>query len=107
MPASCPIRARWLAYWLAFWAFDTAVYLRFRQVTERLGDLTLALIAAVQVDQRQREIAQTLSDLAEAKIGRRAKHPKGQAARRASDVTGTRQAECVMTRMARMLAYGF
>jgi hypothetical protein len=66
-----------------------------------------ALIYLHGSDQRQREIAQTLSDLAEAKIGRRAKHPKGQAARRASDVTGTRQAECVMTRMARMLAYGF
>jgi len=30
----------------------TAPYLGFRQVTERLGDLALALVAAVQVDQR-------------------------------------------------------
>jgi len=43
-----------------------------------------ALIYLHGSDQRQREIAQALSDLAEAEIGRRAKHPKGQAARRAS-----------------------
>jgi hypothetical protein len=38
--------------WAAFGALTAALYLRFRQVTQRLGDLLLTLITAVQVDQR-------------------------------------------------------
>jgi len=43
----------------------TALYLRFRRVTERLGDLVLALVAAVQVDQRDagRGVAHTVHKL--------------------------------------------
>src|SRR6202034_2100283 len=50
-----PPRARYVPdalCWAAFGALTAALYLRFRQVTQRLGDLLLTLITAVQVDQR-------------------------------------------------------
>jgi hypothetical protein len=48
-----------------------------------------ALIYLHGSDQRQREIAQALSDLAEAEMKRRAKRPEGQPPRKAS---GTQRA---------------
>jgi hypothetical protein len=56
-----------------------------------------ALIYLRGSDQRQREIAQALSDLAEAEIKRRAKRPKGDLTRKASDARSTRQANCILS----------
>jgi hypothetical protein len=53
-------------------------------------------------DQRQHEIAQALSERAEAELKRHVKRPKGQAVRK---VAGTRQAGCAMSRMAGVPAH--
>jgi hypothetical protein len=66
-----------------------------------------ALIYLHGSDQRHREIAQALSDLAEAEIKRRAKRPKGHPARKASGAAGTRQAKCILSRPAESAADGF
>jgi integrase len=57
-----------------------------RELMDRMGHSTAraALIYLHGSDQRQREIAQALSELAEAEIKRRAKRPKGQPTRIAS-----------------------
>jgi integrase len=57
-----------------------------RELMDRMGHSTAraALIYLHGSDQRQREIAQALSDLAKAEIRRRAKRPKNLPTRRAS-----------------------
>jgi integrase len=57
-----------------------------RGLMDRMGHSTAraALIYLHGSDQRQREIAQALSELAEAEINRRVKRPKGQRTRKAS-----------------------
>jgi hypothetical protein len=75
--ASCPIRARCRARWLAPGALATAHYLRFRQVAERLGDLLLPLVAAVQIDQRGagRGVAHAVHQLPQRRPRRRCAAP--------------------------------
>ena len=66
-----------------------------RELMDRMGHSTAraALIYLHGSDQRQQEIAQALSDLAEAEVRRRGKRSEKQATHKAS---GTRRPECVM-----------
>jgi len=62
---------------------------------DRMGHSTAraALIYLHGSDQRQREIAQALSDLAEAEINRRVKRPKGQPVRKPSGTYRARRGQ--------------
>jgi len=66
-----------------------------RELMDRMGHSTAraALIYLHGSDQRQREIAQALSDLAEAEINRRVKRPKGQPVRKPSGTYRARRGQ--------------